>query len=166
MEGFRRQTRETAGTTGKPPTKQPPTKQPPTGSHPANKGGKTRTGIGARLLKRMGWKEGEGLGRDSDGRKDPVEASNKMNGDMRGLGYTHKGRDARRAGKRRRTDGNSGKGQDQGGDHETDPLDPASHRAGQGQGAFEPFEKPRFMTESSCVIRRGMQVWCDLMSPW
>ena len=35
----------------------------------------------------MGWEEGQGLGKDGTGRTEPVQASNKRNGDMRGLGY-------------------------------------------------------------------------------
>ena len=42
-------------------------------------------GIGQKMLEKMGWKEGEGLGTNKDGIKDPVLSKPKKN--KKGLGY-------------------------------------------------------------------------------
>lgn len=46
----------------------------------------TEEAVGAKLLKKMGWKEGEGLGKDSSGIVNPIEA--KSNQSKTGLGAT------------------------------------------------------------------------------
>jgi len=51
-----------------PPTAPPP---PPPPVHP----GKDENNVGNKLLKKMGWSEGSGLGTDGEGRIDPVETA-------------------------------------------------------------------------------------------
>lgn len=42
--------------------------------------------VGAKLLKKMGWKEGEGLGTDSTGIKEPIRASGRIKKSTTGIG--------------------------------------------------------------------------------
>ena len=56
------------------------------------------TGIGKRLLEKMGWKDGQGLGKQGEGRTEPVAASSKTAGDTGGLGFKGGGRAGRGGG--------------------------------------------------------------------
>jgi hypothetical protein len=51
------------------------------------------------MLRRMGWRDGEGLGVRGDGRRDPIEASSKRAGDTAGLGFQGQPRSKRGKGK-------------------------------------------------------------------
>eukprot|EP00040_Diaphanoeca_grandis_P002998 m.23365 g.23365 ORF g.23365 m.23365 type:complete len:279 (+) comp14190_c0_seq1:120-956(+) len=54
------------------------------------------SGIGESLLRKMGWKDGQGLGKDNGGIKNPIDPTLKFDGDTRGLGYNGPKRDKRR----------------------------------------------------------------------
>lgn len=102
--------------------------------------------VGHRLLRRMGWKQGEGLGRAGQGRKLPVEVANKH--DARGLGYV--GATARRKRKRQRS----------GGSHPHPPRRPNAH-AGIGAGVPLPTASaadPAALSDAPAVLCRGAAV--------
>ena len=105
-------------------------------------------GIGAALLRRMGWEEGQGLGKDGKGRTEPVQASNKRSGDMRGLGFQGPPPPKKRPRHDRGRDAGASKC----------AHTPDAHPCGETADSHVPFSGTRFVTDGSANIRRGMQV--------
>ena len=66
-------------------------------------------GLGAKLLKQMGWSKGEGLGKRKQGRSEPISVDKaKVSGDVTGLGFAASSRQP--AAKRARKDGRGSTG--------------------------------------------------------
>lgn len=163
-----------------PPTAPPPSSRPPPGppplpdppppsgpwsaaqapyasSVPAGSGGGGSGSFAAKMMKRMGWQAGQGLGKHGSGITEPVKESNKRAGDNRGIGY-----DGSRANPRpgKRHHGGKGKARDD------DPTHPSKRQRQHQQqppppaqsAAADPTSPLNISGDVCLVMRRGLQV--------